>query len=267
MKKWFAMMLTTFLLVGILAACGTSNKKEEGASGEGEEKKVLTMGTSADYPPFEYVDTAKSDEIIGFDIDLAKAIAGKLGYEVKVTDMEFSGLITALQSNQVDFVLAGMTPTKERKKSVDFSDVYYVAQHMIVTKKDSGIKKEEDLAGKTVGVQLASIQEGMAQELVEEKKIAMKIENRNRIPEIVQEILAGRFDAAIIEDTVAKGYLEDNDELVGYVIPVPKEEAGSAMAFPKGSELTAKFNEELKKMKENGELEKLVLKWFGGENK
>ena len=76
---------------------------------------------------------------------------------------------------------------------------------------------------------------------------------------------AGRFDAVIIEDTVAKGYLKDNKDLVGYVITENREEeAGSAIAFQKGSDLTEEFNAELKEMLENGEMEKLILKWFGG---
>ncbi|PLS15332.1 ABC transporter substrate-binding protein [Bacillus sp. M6-12] len=264
MKKWLSILLTSILLAGILAACGTSEKEEATNGGEGE-KKVLTMGTSADYPPFEYVETAKSDEVIGFDVDLAKAIAGKLGYEVKVKDIDFGGLIPAIEAKQVDFVLSGMTPTEERKKSVDFSDIYYTAHHMFVTKKDSGIEKPEDLKGKTVGVQMASIQEGLAKDMVEKSKIDLKIENRNRIPEIFQELNAGRFDAAIIEDTVAKGYLKENKDLAGHVIDEGSEEAGSAIAFAKGSKLTEDFNKELNAMKENGELEKLVLKWFGGE--
>lgn len=164
------------------------------------------MGTSADYPPFEYVDSAKGEEIIGFDVDLAKAIGEKLGYEIQVKDMDFNGLIPALETSQVDFVLAGMTPTDERKENVDFSDVYYTASHMIVSKKDSGIESLEDLNGKTLGVQLASIQADKAEEISE--TVDMTVENRNRIPELVQEIMAGRFDATMIEDTVAKGYFE-----------------------------------------------------------
>ena len=116
-----------------------------------------------------------------------------------------------LKSGQADFVLAGMTPTEKRKKNVDFSDIYYTAQHMIISKKDSGINTLEDLKGKTVGVQLGSIQEGKAKEI--NKTIAIKVENRNRIPELIQEIKAGRFDAAIIEDTVAKGYFEKETDL------------------------------------------------------
>ncbi|PLT27858.1 transporter substrate-binding domain-containing protein [Peribacillus deserti] len=265
MKKWLSAAFAALLLAGVLSACGTSEKS--GGQEQGEETKVLKMGTSADYRPFEYIDTAKSDEIIGFDVDIAKAIAKNLGYKVEIQDMEFNGLVTALQNKQIDFVLAGMTPNEERKKSVDFSDIYYSAKHLIVTKKDSGIKAKEDLNGKTVGVQLGSIQEGIAGDLKKKEKIDLKTDSRNRIPELIQEISAGRLDAAIIEDTVAKGYLEDNKDLVSYEIPVDEGEAGSAIAFQKDSKLTEEFNAELKKMKENGELDKLIIKWFGSDAK
>ncbi|WP_191565274.1 transporter substrate-binding domain-containing protein [Metabacillus idriensis] len=259
MKKLLLVMIS-MLVIGVLAACGSSE------NGTGGEKKVLKMATSADYPPFEYIDTAKGSDIIGFDVDLAKAIGKELGYEIKVEDMDFTGLIPALQANKADLVLAGMTPTADRKESVDFSDVYYTAKHMIVAKKGSGIESIEDLEGKTVGVQLASIQEGKAEEI--SKEVNIKVENRNRIPELIQEMKSGRFDAAIIEDTVAKGYFENDKELEGFTIEDGNtEEAGSAIAFPKDSKHTEEFNKVLHEMKENGELEKLVVKWFGGEEK
>lgn len=261
MKKGIILLLSMILLLGVLTACGSG--KNDAANDK--DKKVLTMGTSADYPPFESVDTAKSDEIVGFDIDLAKAIAGKLGYQVKVKDIDFGGLIQSLKSGEVDFVLSGMTPTEKRKKNVDFSDIYYTARHMIVSKKDSGINSLADLKGKTVGVQLGSIQEGKAKDI--NKTTPIKIENRNRIPDLVQEIKAGRFDAAIIEDTVAKGYFTKEKDLKGFTLTDDASEAGSAIAFPKNSDLTDKFNKELKKMKDNGELDKLIVKWFGNAQK
>ncbi|AXN37450.1 transporter substrate-binding domain-containing protein [Peribacillus butanolivorans] len=263
LKKQLALLLTSVLLVGILAACGTSEKKDTNTA-DNKDKKVLVMGTSADYPPFEYVETSKSDEIKGFDIDIAKAIGKKLGYEVEVKDIDFNSLVPALENKSIDFVISGMTPTPKREQSVDFSDIYYTAKNMIVTTKDSKIKTVEDLKGKTVGVQLASIQETLATDLNKNKDIGMKVEKRNRIPEVVQEMSSGRFDAVIMEDTVAKGYLKDNKDLVGYVIESGEEDAGSAIAFQKGSKLTEEFNTELKKMLENGEMEKLILKWFGG---
>lgn len=149
MKKWL-LLLVAACITFALSACGSSS------SGSESGKKKIIMGTSADYKPFEY---KEGDNIVGFDVDLAKALAKKTGYEIEVQDMDFNSLITALKSKQVDLVLSGMTPTPERKKQVDFSDVYYTANHMIVSKKDSGITSLKDLKGKTVGVQLGSIQE------------------------------------------------------------------------------------------------------------
>ncbi|MEW9111296.1 transporter substrate-binding domain-containing protein [Cytobacillus gottheilii] len=262
MKKLLSLMLMCVLFAGILAACGTDEgDSSNGTNGDDAEKKELVMGTSADYPPFEYIDTAEGDDIIGLDVDIAKAVTEKLGYEFTVKDMDFAGLIQALQSGQVDFVLSAMSATDERKESVDFSEIYYTSKHMIVSQAGSGIESVEDLAGKTVGVQLGSIQEGKGDELAEE--VDMTIESRNRIPELIQEIKAGRFDAAIIEDTVAQGYFEENEDLEGFT--VEDADGGYAIALPKDSELTEEFNGALQEMIDNGELDEIIKKWFEGE--
>lgn len=179
----------------------TAKVEEAGENGG----KVLKMATSADYAPFEYIDTEGTGDYMGLDIDIARTITAKLGYELEILDMDFGGLITALQNGQADFVMAAMSATDDRKESVDFSDVYYTSKHVVVSKVDSGIEKVEDLKDKKVGVQMGSIQEEKGKELAEE--IGFTLENRNRIPELIQEIKAGRLDAAIIEDTVAQGYL------------------------------------------------------------
>ncbi|BCB04658.1 transporter substrate-binding domain-containing protein [Bacillus sp. KH172YL63] len=259
MKKLLS-LLFILTVSAALAACGSGEEKSDSTSGDTEK---LIMGTSADYKPFEYVDTANSDEIIGYDIDLANLLADELGYEIEIKDMEFSGLISALKTGQVDFVLSAMTPTPERQKNVDFSDVYYTAKDMIISTKKNETKSEEDLDGKTVGVQLGSIQQDAAEEL--SKSIDLKVETRDRIPELIQDLQNGRFDAIIIENTVANGYLNKSEDLKGSTMNVNEEEAGSAVALPKDSELTAEFNEALKKLKENGELDKLAEKWFDGE--
>ncbi|OAS87505.1 MULTISPECIES: transporter substrate-binding domain-containing protein [Metabacillus] len=264
MKK-LSLFIISLLVVGLLAACGTSTDDGKGSTSgsESEDKKVLKMATSADYPPFEYIDTAKGSDIIGFDIDLANALAEKTGYEIEVQDMDFNSLIPALQAKQIDIVLSGMTPTPEREENVDFSDIYYTANHMIISLKDKEIKSLEELEGKTIGVQLGSIQEEKATEISEQ--VDLKIENRNKISDLIQELKSGRIDAAIIEDLVANGYIEKDKDLAGFTLNAPEDEAGSAIAFQKDSKYTEEFNEALNEMKENGELEDLVSKWFGGE--
>lgn len=262
MKKIISLLMMSILIAGILAACG-SNEKDSDNAGEtnNTDAKVLKMGTSADYPPFEYIDTAKGSDIIGIDVDIAKAVTEKLGYELEIQDMDFGGLISALQNGQVDFAASAMSATDERKESVDFSDIYYTSKHIIVSKQGSGIQSVDDLKGKTVGAQLGSIQETKAKELAETTDF--KVDSRNRIPELIQEIMAGRMDAAIIEDTVAEGYLSENKEIEGFTIE--DADGGYAIAFPKGSELTEAFNKELKAMIDSGEIDAIIKKYFDAE--
>ncbi|WP_017150936.1 transporter substrate-binding domain-containing protein [Bacillus bingmayongensis] len=258
MKKLLSISFALILIVSMFSACSKGETKEANTN-----KKVLVMGTSADYKPYEYVEASKSDEIIGFDVDIAKYIGKELGYEVKIKDMDFGGLLASLSSGKVDFVMAGMTPTPDRKKNADFTDIYFVAKNMIVSKKDSGIKSLQDLKDKKVGVQTGSIQEEKAEDF--KKQVDFQAEGRDRIPEIVQEIQAGRFDAAILEDTVAKNYLDKMKDLQEVEIKEAPEEVGAAIALPKNSDKTEEFNKVIKKMQENGEMDKLVKKWFGSE--
>lgn len=255
LKYLFTAMISALLTVAIMTSCASA------PSGGGDETNTLVMATSADYPPYEFYETASGEgDPIGFDIDIATSITEKLGYTLEIQDMDFNGIIPAIQAERVDFAMAGMTPTEERKESVDFSQIYYDAKNTIVTTVGAGYSSYEDLAGKTVGVQLGSIQENEAKEQAESID-DMVVEPRNKVSELVQEIKAGRLDAAIVEDTVAKGYIANNPDLE-FVTLESDGVSGSAIAFPKGSPLMAEFDQALTEMKENGELDVLVTKWF-----
>lgn len=226
-------------------------------------RQKLVMVTSADYPPYEFRDTAKGkDDIIGFDVDIAKYITNKLGYDLEIKDTDFSGIIPALQSGRADLAMAGMTPTEERRKNVDFSDIYYQAKNTIVTRKGSNLKTPEDLSGKKVGVQLGSTQEKTAKEFKNVQLVAL-----NKTGDLIQEVKARRIEAAVIEDTIAKGFIANNPDLEFSTIPSKPEETGSAIAFPKNSQLLNDFNPVLAEMKQSGKIEKLVKKWFENQGK
>lgn len=253
-KFLFTTLLSAVLSVSV-AACNSAGGGGETAEGG----KKLVMATSADYPPYEFVNSASgSQEIVGFDVDIAKQITQELGYELEIQNIDFNGLIPSLQAKRADFVMAGMTPTEERKQNVDFSEIYYDAKNTIVTKKDSGLTAPASLQGKKVGVQLGSIQETYAKENLKGANIV----SLNRINEMIQELKAGRVDALIVEDTVAKGYIASNPDLAFTTIE-DEGESGSAIAFPKGSPLVTEFNAKLAEMKSSGKLEELVNKWFG----
>lgn len=257
-KKW--LFAATAVLALALAGCGSKDTNKSADNASNDAKKVLVMGTAADYAPFEYIDAKVSDDIIGFDIDLAKAVTKKMGYQLQVKDMEFNSLIPALQAGKVDFVLAGMTPNKERDKVVDFSKSYYDTKEYMLTKKDSGIKSDADLAGKKVGVQTSSIQEDLGKSLAKKIK-GMQLDSRDRIPELVQEVKLGRIDALITEDIVAENYLKQNKDLSYYVIQ-NQEDQSKAAAFPEGSKLTAQFDKALDELTKEGTVAKLKAKWF-----
>ncbi|MGE7092414.1 transporter substrate-binding domain-containing protein [Lysinibacillus sp. NPDC048646] len=260
-NKLFILMLV--LVIGVLAACGAKDDKASDAgsnAGTGtEEKQVIKVGTSADYAPFEYVDVAKGEEIIGFDIDLIKLVGEKIGVEMQVQDMDFNSLVPALQAGKIDVVISGMTPNEDREKVVDFSDKYNETEQVIVVKKDSGIKKEADLAGKKIGVQTASIQETLGNAIAE--KVDVAVEGRTRIPEIIQDMMSKRLDGAILEGGVAKGYLKTNDKLAAFPVEEQPEDF-KAIAVPKGSDLKDKINKALKELAEEGKIQELEEKWL-----
>lgn len=258
LKFLFTVLFSALLTVFLTVACTPSDDTTTADPGATEEApaETLIMATSADYPPYEYIPSG-STEIVGFDIDIANYITDQLGYGLEIQNIDFNGLLPALQSERVDFVMAGMTPTEERKQNADFSRIYYEAKNTIVATAGAGLTSVETLAGKRVGAQLGSIQEEAAREIEGAEVVAL-----NRIGEMIQELKVGRVDALIIEDTVAKGYVESNPDLEFNTIE-NEGESGSAIAFPKGSPLLSEFDGVLEQMMSDGTMEELVTKWFG----
>ena len=228
-----------------------------GCGGSTEESKVLYVGTNAEYKPYEYLENGK---IVGFDIELMEALGESLGYEVQWNNMSFDGLLPALQSGKVDVVIAGMSPTEERKKAVDFTDIYYsTAQALLVNKEVNGeLKSAEELSGKVVGVQLGTIQEKIAMDLG-----AGEVKSYNSFTGAILDLNEDKIDAVIVGDAVAKPYLDNNPKLVKATI-VEGTDDGSAIAMKKGSEgMIAKLNTEIVNLKESGKYQELVEKYFG----
>ncbi|WP_424766523.1 ABC transporter substrate-binding protein/permease [Paenibacillus sp. sgz302251] len=250
-----------FLAVGQSLPIGTAGPQtvsaQSAAAAPAEQKKKLIMGTSPDYPPFENVDATNNGEIYGMDIDIAKYITSQLGYELEIASMDFNGLIAALQTGRVDFVMSAMSATDERRQNVDFSDVYYVARNTIVSQKSAPLETVESLSGKLVGTQLGSTQDLFAGTLE-----GIEIKQLNKIPDLILELKSNRIDAAIVEDAVAIDMIGSNPDLVMHFVPAGEEENGYAISFPKQSALVNDFNTVLAEMKENGKLDDIVQKWF-----
>ncbi|MCM8709492.1 ABC transporter substrate-binding protein [Clostridium sp. SYSU_GA19001] len=268
--KLTALALTAVLTMG-LAGCGKKQAVNTDAAANKEpEKKVETkvdqikkagkivLGTSPDYPPYEFIKSVDGKEtIVGFDIEIAKEIAKDLGVELEIKSMDFKGLLGALQAGNIDFVLSGMTPTEERKQSVDFSNIYYTAvQQVVVRAEDKDkIKSVDDLKGKKVGVQKGAIQE----EIAANQMPNSEAKALGKISDITLALKTKKVDAAIIEGPVAKSNVNANSDLAISDIVLKTEEAGSAVAVKKGNkELVDEINKTLDRLMKNNTIDKLV---------
>ncbi|MGO4698093.1 transporter substrate-binding domain-containing protein [Paenibacillus sp. 2TAB26] len=266
MKKKLSLLLISVMVV--LSACGQNNKENTPAATNNNaatdppavEKTTLTLGTSADYAPFEFHKIIDGkDTIVGFDIEIAREIAKDMNAELKIQDMDFDGLLLALDTGKVDMVISGLTPTEERKKNVDFSEIYYLTSQGVLVKKDQTeqFKSLDDLKGKKIGIQKGSIQEGIAQEIADAKLTSLA-----KIPELILELKSGRVDAIILEKPVADQYaVAQTDIAVSEVkIEQPVEEAGVSIAVKKGNQdLLNKIDGTIARLKESGEIDRYVV--------
>jgi polar amino acid transport system substrate-binding protein len=237
---------------------------------DAKSKKVLTkiekiknagkivVGTSADYPPYEFhLLNSKEEEIVGLDIDIAKVIAEKLGVKLEIKDITFSKLINTLDSEEVDIVIAGLTPTEKRKKVVDFSEVYYQAiQNMLIRVEDTEkITCIADLRGKKVGTQKGSIQEDIARSKISGAEFIEK----ETINELITHLKNGDIDAIIVEKPVAESYVLRNKSLINIECKAEEDVLGSAIAVKKGnSALLNKINEILQDLKKEHKIIEFV---------
>lgn len=247
MKRIFAVLMATVLSVAAFTACG---------SGDTIEENVLIVGTNAEFPPFEYIgDDGQPD---GFDIALMKAIGEKLGMEVKIENMEFNSLVAAIGS-KIDASIAGMTVTEEREEAVDFSDTYYEAVQSVIIPADSAIATAADLENKTIGVQMGTTGNFIADEIP-----GATVNAYNKGVDAVNDLLNGRVDLVIIDTNPAEVFASKYE---GQVVALDGsqfdfEPEYYAIALPTDSPLVEKVNEALAQLKEDGTFDALVAQYI-----
>ena len=255
-KKVLAMAVATTMGITLMA-CKT--KTEEDRADAIKSKGKVVIGLSADYAPYEFHAMIDGkDTISGFDVQLANEIAHDLGVEVEFKEMEFNSLIAGLQANQIDMIISGMNPDEERKKQIDFSDIYYEAQHgvLVSANQKDGYKTAEDLNGKIIGAQLGSTQQKIAEEKVKAEKLQLLPDVNN----LILELKTGKINAIITEEPVAKMAIKNNTDIVLSDIKFPADAGGNAVGILKGSpKLVESINKTIKRLKESGDLEKFFV--------
>ncbi|MDP3371388.1 MAG: ABC transporter substrate-binding protein [Candidatus Paracaedibacteraceae bacterium] len=244
---------TFFGLLSIVTAL-VGCKGEKNTPGMNE---PIVVATSADYPPFEFY---KNGEMVGFEIDLIKAIAFELKREVKFQDLPFDSIIGSLQAKRVDLAISAISATEERAKVVDFSTHYNESKTVLITD-DLTINDMNDLKEKTVGVQMGSTYEPCMKEW-QTKIQGLQVQSLTKVPDLIQNLKVKRIVGIVLGVTEATAIME---QVKGFkMIVVPETEISYAIALPKGSEFTAKINEIIEKMKKDGSLKTLQDKWLKG---
>ncbi|WP_415586793.1 ABC transporter substrate-binding protein/permease [Liquorilactobacillus mali] len=220
----------------LLVPLGKVNAASDGYLQKIKDKGTLVVGTSADYPPYEFtVKQSGKTTYVGLDIEIAKKFAKDLGVKLEIKNMNFDSLLVALETHKVDAVISGMNPTPERQKSVDFSNVYYRGkQYMLINKKDAALYKNiHSFKNKTIGAQAGSLQ----YDLVKKQMKNNQIKGLAKLNDLVIALESGKVNAVAMEEATAKAFAQNNTSLkvINPEFNVDSSQTGSAMAFPKGA--------------------------------
>lgn len=266
MQKVLALLLTLVLSISLIA-CGNASSSQPAPSAPGSEsapaslvpqetpKEKIILGTSADYPPYEFHKIIDGkDQIVGFDISLAQLIAEKLGKELEIRDIPFDSCLIELNTDKVDFVIAGMSPDADR--DAFFTDIYYKTTQCVLVRKGeaAAYKDVASLAGKTIGAQLGSAQEKAAkQEMPESNLVSLQ-----KVPDLLMDLTAGKSEAVVMEKLVAKSYLASNDNME-IAFDLEYMTAGCAVAVKTGNqELLDQINVIVNEALSDGTLDRFI---------
>ncbi len=264
MKKFLKVtaIVMVFAMLACFAACG---KAPENTPDQGEEKAVLTMATNAAFPPYEY---KEGDEFAGIDIEIAQAIADKLGMTLEIKDVEFGSIIGGVQTGKFDMGIAGMTVTDERLQSVNFSTSYATGIQVVIVAEGSDIKSLDDLKGDgsmKFGVQQDTTGDIYASDTVENGGYGEDNVIRYKTgADAVQALKAGKVQAVIIDNEPAKAFVAANEGLEILDAEWAREDYAIAIA-KENTELLEKVNKALAELEAEGKLAEIINKYIPAE--
>ena len=228
-----------------------------GSTAATETNGTLVMATNAEFPPYEF---HEGGDIVGIDVEIAKAIAAEMGMSFEIEDIAFDSIIPAVQSGKADFGAAGMTVNEDRKMNVDFSDPYASATQVIIVKEGSEITGPADLEGKLIGVQQGTTGDIYASDEFGDDHV----ERYNKGFEAVQALNQNKIDAVIIDGEPAKVFVSQNEGLK--ILDEAYTEEEYAICVKKGNtELLEGINAAIAKLEDSGELQAIVDKYISAE--
>lgn len=252
MKK-IMKLITVFLL--LIGTCMTQNVRTVDAANDAVYERVmarkkLVIGTSAPFAPYEFYD--RNNQIQGLDVELGKKLASELGVDIEFVNLEFKVLIGELKTGHIDMIISDISPTEERSKEIDFSDIYYTSNVAVLVKK-ADVEKYNTNAGfegKTLGAQAGTIQETIAKEDLKAGNVVALQE----IPTLAVNLVNGKLDGLVVEDVVGAELVDKYKELT--MAPEKLAAGDAAIGISKNSPvLLEKSNKVIQSLKANGEIQ------------
>jgi len=265
MKRIVKLLLMCTLIMGLaFTAIGCGQEADEPKDNEGTEKPKLIVGSQTTYAPFEFVDK-ETNEYVGFDMDLIRAIAEVQGYDVEIQSLGFDALIPALQAGTVDCTISAQSITPKRLEAIDFTEPYFNAGLIIAVQADNeDIKGLDDLKGKTLAAEVGTIGADTSYS-IKEADDSTEVKIFDGIGEAFMELEQGNADAVVNDFPVTDYYIKTTGKgkikMVGEVFAANDQ---YGIGVKKGNEeILNMLNEGLTKIKENGTYQDIYDKWFG----
>lgn len=254
LSKVLAVVLAAMFVVACFAGCSSK-----------ESKKTITLATCADFPPYESI--GDNGDYVGIDIEFAQAIAEKLGYELKVENMDFDSVITSVASGKAQMGMAGLTVTEERLQNVDFSSAYANGIQAVIVKEGSPIKSVDDLyapgATYKVGAQISTTGDIYFSADIKDGKTTCTIQEYASGAEAISSLSTGKIDAVIIDNEPAKNFVAANKGLT--ILDTQFANEAYAVALPKNGELNEDIKKAIDELINDGSVQKIVDKYIPAE--
>lgn len=253
MKKVLSLVLVTVMAVS-MAACGSKEEKKEESKGE-----KLIVGTEAGFAPYEYM---KGNEVVGIDMDIAKAIADSMGKELEIKNMDFEGALAAAASGKADFVAAGVSINPEREEVMDFSHEYVNSTEVVVVNKENPqvAVAGDTLAGSDLDGKIVAVQQGNIADIwvtKEENCKAKEIKRYTKFSQAAEDLKNGKVDCIVMDLNPAEQLVAGNDAL--QIIEGTLFEDKYAIGVKKGNkELLDEINKVIDKLIADGKIEEFT---------
>ncbi len=251
MKKLFAVLLSAMLLLA-MAACGEQSQTPD----DTQEPAVLHMATEGTFPPYEYYDNG---QLVGIDIEVAGAIAEKLGMKLETTDIAFDSIIPGVQAGKYDIGMAGVTVSEERLQQVNFSDSYATGVQVVIVKEGGKVQSLDDMADAIIGTQSGTTGFIYASSDFGDDHV----KSFTKTTDAVEALKNGQVDCVLLDNAPAEALVDANPDAGLSILETAYTVEDYAIAINKeNTDLQAKINAALAELVADGTLQSIIDKYI-----